>query len=647
MSRLQDLPIRIKLRLAILVTCTAVLMSACAALAAFEVYDFRRAIVRETTVLADILGRNTRAALAFQDDTTAKEMLNALQSEPHIVAATLLTREDARFASYTRPGVAVVYQSAPAADGHVFTEDHLLVSRPVELNGKRIGTIWLRSDLEGIHARLRLFALIAFGILIGSLLFAFFLSGWIQHPISGPILELAATAQSIAERKDYSLRALRQGKNEVGALTDAFNSMVGGIQERERALHAEIAERKLAEDRVQAQLSRLAQLHQITRATGGRQDIESIFQVVVRSLEEHLPVDFSCICLYDNAARTLTLTSVGARSEALALDLALTEKSPIPIEQNGLARCLRGELVHEPDITRSDYPFPRRLARGGLASLVLAPLLVESKVFGVLVAARRGPHSFSSGECEFLKQLGEHVALAAHQARLHGDLRQAYDDLRQSQQTAMQQERLRALGQMAGGIAHDINNALSPVTLYTEFLLEAEPGHSPRVREYLTTVQRALGDVAQTVSRMREFSRPRQPQRSLLPVDLNRLVPRVVGLTRVRWGAMFLKSGAVIDVRTELADNLPAVPGLENEIREALTNLVLNAVDAMPAGGVLTLRTRLGQNETPPDSAAPAPRRAIIEVIDTGLGMTEDARRRCLEPFFTTKGERGTGLAMV
>ncbi len=125
--------------------------------------------------------------------------------------------------------------------------------------------------------------------------------------------------------------------------------------------------------------------------------------------------------------------------------------------KNGLSRCVRGELVYEPDIGESRFPFPKRLARGGLGALVIAPLLVESKVFGVLVAARRQPKSFSSGECEFLGQLSGHVALAAHQAQLNEALQQAYDDLRQTQQTAMQQERLKALGQMASGIAHDIN----------------------------------------------------------------------------------------------------------------------------------------------------------------------------------------------
>jgi hypothetical protein len=164
--------------------------------------------------------------------------------------------------------------------------------------------------------------------------------------------------------------------------------------------------------------------------------------------------------------------------------------------------------------------------------------------------------------------------------------------LRQSQQAALQQERPRALGQMASGIAHDINNALSPVALYTESLLEHEPGLSPAARERLETVQRAIEDVAQTVSRMREFYRLHEPQLTLSAIDLNGLAGQVMELTRARWSDMPQQRGCVIELRTELAPRLPAVMGVESEIREALINLVFNAVDAMPDGGTLTLRTR-------------------------------------------------------
>ncbi len=237
------------------------------------------------------------------------------------------------------------------------------------------------------------------------------------------------------------------------------------------------------------------------------------------------------------------------------------------------------------------------------------------------------------------------MALAAQHAQLHGALQQAYDDLRQSQQTVMQQERLRALGQMASGIAHDINNAISPVALYTESLLEREPNLSERGRGYLVTIARAIDDVAATVARMREFYRQREPQMVLTPVKLNPLVQQVVDLTRARWSDMPQQRGAVVHLELDLAPELPNVLGVESEVREALINLVFNAVDAMPDGGTLTLRTRC--DEPLHDGIGPAPRTAQLEVIDTGVGMDDDTRRRCLEPFFTTKGERGTGLGLA
>jgi PAS domain S-box-containing protein len=420
----------------------------------------------------------------------------------------------------------------------------------------------------------------------------------------------------------------------ISPIRDDRGAIVGASK-----IARDITERQHAEERVQAQLARLNLLHQVTRAIGERQDIQSIFQVVIRTLEEHLPVDFCCICLYDPPEERLVVTSVGLHSQSLAMELAMTRQAQIPIDQNGLSHCVRGRLVYEPDIARVDFPFPQRLARGGLRSMVAAPLLVESKVFGVLIAARQQPSSFSSGQCEFLKQVSEHVALAAHQAQLYGALQQAYDDLRQSQKAVMQQERLLALGQMASGIAHDINNAISPVSLYTESLLEREPGLSPQARGYLETIQRAIDDVAQTVARMREFYRQREPQMTLLAVDLNSLVQQVVQLTRARWCDMAQQRGIVIEMRTELATELPPIRGADSELREALINLIFNAVDAMPQGGPLTLRTTVVRDT--------APRYVQLEVIDAGVGMDEDTRRRCLEPFFTTKGERGTGLGLA
>jgi hypothetical protein len=362
-----------------------------------------------------------------------------------------------------------------------------------------------------------------------------------------------ALAREVAERK--------RAESEIRRINAELEARVAErtlqLETANRNLSTDITERKQADQRLHAQLERLALLDRTTRAIADRQDPRSILQVVLRSLENDLPIDFGCVCLYEAAHAVLTVACVGIKSMPLAVQLTMPEETQIAVDRNGLSRCLRGQLVYEPNITQSQIPFARRLADGGLGSLVIAPLVVESKVFGVLVAARREVGQFSSGDCEFLRQLSEHVALAMHQAELYGALRRAYEDLRQTQQSVMQQERLRALGQMASGIAHDINNALSPAALYTQSLLERDSSLSPTARQYLVAIQRAIEDVAHTVTRMKESHRGQEPQRAHIAVNLNNAIEQVIELTRARWSSMPQERGVVICTKADLAADLP------------------------------------------------------------------------------------------
>jgi signal transduction histidine kinase/DNA-binding response OmpR family regulator len=433
--------------------------------------------------------------------------------------------------------------------------------------------------------------------------------------------------------------AAMQRNRELTIAQDELQRTNSDLQQLSEELEERVIRRTLA---LKSQFERLNLLQQITRAISNRHDLRSIFQVVIRSLEDQLPVDFSCVCLYDQTTQLLKINSVGTGSASLAMELALNEESFINVDQNGLGACLRGELVYEPNLAQIDSLFTQRLSHGGLQAFVAAPLQVERHVFGVVIVARREANSFSESECEFLEQLSEHVALAANEAQLHKSLQQAYDELRDTQQFVMQQERLRALGQMASGVAHDINNALSPVALYTEALLEKEENLSERGRGYLETIQRAIDDVAETIARMREFYREREPQVNLVPVLMDALIIQVIDLTRARWRDIPQQQGIVIKLETDLAPNAPFIMGVESDLREALINLIFNAVDAMSEGGTITLRTKVVHAGVNLDA-----KQLQLEVVDTGVGMDEDTRRRCLEPFFTSKGERGTGLGLA
>lgn len=393
------------------------------------------------------------------------------------------------------------------------------------------------------------------------------------------------------------------------------------------------------ESRLREQLQRMELLHQITRAISARLDVASVFQIVCNSVQTQLPADFVAIAQQEAGSRRLAVRCTGAAGFSLAERMGLAPGADVPGGQESLARCLGGELVLVPDTRRVEEPLPRMLAEQALFSAVMAPLQAESTVYGMLVVARAQAGAFTPAEGQFLRQLGEHVALASQQAQLHGALQRAFDELQRNQQVLMEKERLRALGQMAGGIAHDINNAISPVALYTESLLENEPGLSERGRAHLLTIQGAIDDVAKTVARMREFYRPREAQAQRTELDINSVVAQVVDLTRTRWHDMPHEGGVTINVETVLADGLPGVPAAERDVREALVNLIYNAVDAMPAGGHITVRTRAGEGRG-------GAGQLVVEVSDTGTGMDELTRSRCMEPFFSTKGERGTGLGL-
>ncbi len=265
----------------------------------------------------------------------------------------------------------------------------------------------------------------------------------------------------------------------------------------------------------------------------------------------------------------------------------------------------------------------------------------------------------------------QHLQLSDQKALLEdcvrertAELRQTLHQLRDAQAQAIQHERLSALGSMTAGIAHDFNNVLSLILGYSEMLMRSlrQPNGVKTANALLGTIITAAQDAAKMFSRLREFYRPADKARRHEMLDLNALIIQAVELTRPRWHGQALAQGVNIHFDTDLDEALPDILADGSELREMLTNLIFNAVDAMPQGGTLTMRTRV---EPAPPTFPPAPGRngnqpgygalgafvepsvITLELADSGTGMTEEVRRRCLEPFFTTKGKQGTGLGLA
>ena len=215
-------------------------------------------------------------------------------------------------------------------------------------------------------------------------------------------------------------------------------------------------------------------------------------------------------------------------------------------------------------------------------------------------------------------------------------LEKALAELKGVQQQVIQQERLAALGTMAGGIAHDFNNALSIIMGYGECLLR-DADHGLKKEDAvgpLQTILTAADDASRIVHRLREFYRPDGESEPHVPLNLNTLVEQALTLTKPRWLTQPQASGRAIQMALELSE-IGEIAGNAAEIREVLMNLIFNAVDAMPTGGTITIST-LAEADS-----------VVLKIRDSGTGMSEEVRQRCLEPFFTTKGKRGTGLGLA
>jgi GAF domain-containing protein/ActR/RegA family two-component response regulator len=257
------------------------------------------------------------------------------------------------------------------------------------------------------------------------------------------------------------------------------------------------------------------------------------------------------------------------------------------------------------------------------------PMRAGDTVLGA-IAVRHADRVFTDQDERLLRNIADLAALALRSARLFEERTRAYEQLAAAQDQLVRTEKLRALGEMASGVAHDFNNLLAAILGRTQVALRSV--QDAKLRQWFGFIERAALDGARTVRRLQDFTRIRRDE-PFVAVDLNTVAHDALDITQSRWRDEPRSRGVTIQVHTRLAD-VPRVAGDAAELREALTNLILNAVDAMPHGGTLSIAT------------ACVGTRAELTVADSGIGMPDSVKGRAFDPFFTTKGPGGTGLGL-
>jgi signal transduction histidine kinase/ActR/RegA family two-component response regulator len=293
------------------------------------------------------------------------------------------------------------------------------------------------------------------------------------------------------------------------------------------------------------------------------------------------------------------------------------------------------------------------IGTGFLIAAVLQLFIAVSMIILVLEEARAATE-------HILSQIGTYQfdvpamegPMVREEAQYHGlfdqgvmnrKLRATYEGLRQAQERNLQRERLQALGQMSRGIAHDINNALTPILGYANLMLSAPKELPEGMLTYVRGIKTAGEKIAQSVSCIRDFYRQNRGKGMLVPVELNGLIQELLAANHPEPPGVSSASGQRVELKAEYDSQLPRIMGHKSELREALGQLVRNSLEAMPQGGGLKLRTSSKRGGASGGMV-------FVEVSDTGAGMDEETRKRCLEPFFSTKdkqGAKGLGLSQV
>jgi len=264
-------------------------------------------------------------------------------------------------------------------------------------------------------------------------------------------------------------------------------------------------------------------------------------------------------------------------------------------------------------------------------SIIVSPMIYEGEVRGVITLSKLGLKQFNQNHLTLLNILANEAVVAIENAKLFESLKQAYAKLKEAQEQLFQSEKLRALGEMAGGVAHDFNNLLGAILGRAQLLLLSTPDE--KTKKGLKIIEKVALDGAETVRRIQEFTRLRADE-NFVKLDINEILRESLEITEHKWKDEAQKKGVLIQVETFLSKDPPLVAGNPSELREVFVNMILNAIDAMPRGGTFSLSTK------------PKEDHILALVTDTGSGMSEEVRRKVFDPFFSTKGTKGTGLGM-
>jgi signal transduction histidine kinase/ActR/RegA family two-component response regulator len=492
------------------------------------------------------------------------------------------------------------------------------VARPPSTARPRVGWMRVAFSTVRVEQAVQNAAQLGLLLLLLSCSLGFFAVSSFVRLLLRPLREARDLAREVASGH-LERRLPVRSSDELGDLAVSMNTMAGALDEARAAAESEAAALRTAASAVLA----------IAAGARDAQEPQRLFALVARELKRvtraravalAVPAEHGrppAFAHFDPPAPwgglgdgrpvpdSLVRRLVGMDNEALRLDT-----------EGGLCEC-------------------EAMAADGFRAVLLVPLHLPDSPPAVLLVASDDPAAFPAPEQDLVLALTSHLSSALRAGRLQARLEEAFEELQRTHDYLVQSEMLRVAGEMAAGVAHDFNNVLGAILGRTQLLgrqIEAGELSAEDLRTSLTVIERAAQDGRETGRRLRQFGHVAQGGASEA-VELPAVLRDAVEFTRPRWQNEAQAAGIGIEVRLD-AEPGTWVAGRASELREVFTNLVLNAVDALPAGGTITLTARADDTHV------------LAGVADDGVGMDEETARRLFEPFFTTKGNDGTGLGL-
>ena len=599
-----NLSIKRKLMIIIMLTSSFSILLACAAFVVNDYLQFRTNMERETQVLAQMIGNSSTASLLFNDRKSAEETLSALSAQPRIAFACLYSKDGQVAATYQRDNSDIyIIVPKPEADGHRYDDSYLHMFKQISLYNEPVGKIYLKHDLKELDECIKKSFQIVFCILSVVSCLALLISSRLQRVISSPLLYLANVVGAVSREKDYSIRAVKRTEDEIGKLIDGFNEMLGQVQERDTMLeqHREQLEEKVA--------IRTAELRKSNRELLDEMAEREKTEKALASEKERLAV---------------TLRSIGDGVIVTDTDGRIVLSSSMAEEITGWEQDLvAGMPLHA---VFKVYDKETRDIRTDLVEEALSSGIIHNSESEILVDRKGNELLLARSSAPVKDQNGDYIGVIL-----------VFRDITEKQkleEQLLKARKLDSIGVLAGGIAHDFNNLLTAI-LGNISLAKMIDSANQKLISRLTEAENASLRARNLTQQLLTFSKGGAPITKT--TNISGLLKEAAGFTL---------AGANVKCDFILSEDLWPVDVDEGQISQVINNLVLNACQAMPGGGKLSLRSENIVIKPKDPSSLHEGRYVKIAIEDHGEGIDEEHLLKIFDPYFTTK-EKGSGLGLA